>query len=50
MPVSDMVQNAQPFFLKVFSVAIASCAAPPEMINYGFYPWLQLLTLLFAQL
>ena len=51
MPVSNMVQNAQPFFLKVFSVPVASCAAPPEMINYGFYPWLQFLrTLLFAQL
>ena len=37
MPVSDIVQNAQPFFLKFFSVLIASCVAPPEMINNRFY-------------
>ena len=51
MPVSDMVQNAQSFFLKFFSVPAGGCTAPQEMINNGFYPQLQFLkALLFAQL
>lgn len=51
MPVSDMVQYAQPFFLKFFNVSVAGYAAPPEMINNDFYLWLQLLPAhLFAQL
>ena len=50
MPVSDVIQNTQSFFLEFFSVSVATCASPPERINYGFYPWLQFLkTLLFAQ-
>ena len=36
---------------KFFSVLIADWAAPPEMIDTGFYTWLELLkVLLFAQL
>lgn len=36
---------------KFFSVLVADCAAPPEMINTGFYPWLDLLkALLLAQI
>ena len=36
MPVSDTLQTTQSFFPKFFSVTIASCAAPPEIINNGF--------------
>ena len=37
MLVSDMVQKAQSFFLKFFSVPAGDCAAPQEMIDNGFY-------------
>ena len=51
MLVSDIAQNTQSFFLKFFSVPAGDCAAPQEMIDNGFYPYLQFLkALLFAQL
>ena len=46
-----MVQNAQSFFRKFFSVPAGDFAAPQEMIKNGFYPQFQFLkALLFTQL